>query len=660
MKILKNKNIIAAALIFIISVAISATVFFLSYSHDNKYTFSGPQAQNGVLLLDESFVNENKFTYLVDGWEIYRDKLLTPADFKDGTHVADEIVFLGQYGGFEGKNSNRSPHGYATYRMIISLPQEKHTYTLDIPEIYSAYKLYINDDLMVKMGETGEKEIHRSETGTALLTFQASGNIEIVFAVSDYSHFYSGKVFPPAFGSSLAVIKSSQLYLAIRCTVCAIAFIVGIMYLLLSFLHIKNKVHSARKFSYLYAMVCFAFVFFIAHPITKTFIKGGMFLNKLEPFAFSFILLLSVVIQNHVVSANKKVATISTVVCSLFCLFALSFPFFMSSNLFIMNLYSKSVGFYTIACAFYMISLTVFGIIKGKSFIFLQLIGTSAFATALVFDRIFPLFEPIKFGWFTEVGAAILVLSMGISLASEITSRLNLFHVVNFRYQTVSKMLGVQKSYHNVLLEKEQENLAAKHDLRHHMLVMRGMLDQKKYDQLSSYLKAYSAWHDKPEEIAFCQNYIIDMLLKMYSGIAKSNQTKFKVETHMVPNKLFINDVDLCVSLSNVLENALEASEKLPKENREIFISVAFRHNTLIILVKNKFLGKILNNGESFLSSKRTEYSGFGNKSVKAVAKRCGGSADFYIEAEFFHSEVFLPNIKTPSEKEIFHANCNL
>lgn len=660
MKIIKNKNILFAAIIFIISVSVSSAIFFLSYQYDNKYTSTSPQAKNGVLILDETFIEEKQLTYLIDGWEIYRNKLLSPNDFKDGSYIADEIVYIGQYGGFEGKNSIRSPHGYATYHMTISLPETKHTYTLDLPEIYSAYKLYVNGDLLMSMGKTGDIDNHKAETGISQVTFQASENIDIIFAVSDYSHFYSGKVYPPAFGLSDTVIKSSRIYFAIRCISCAVGFFVGIMYLFISIFHIKNKVKSARNFSFLYSSLCFAFVFYISHPIVKSLFKSGLLFNHLEPFAFSLILLLVVIIQNHVISIGKTLSIASTVVCSAFCLFSFFFPIFMNGQLLIMKIYSKAVGFYTVACAVYMISLTILGIIKGKSFMSFMLIGTSVFGTSLAFDRIFPLFEPIYFGWFTEIGTCLLVLFIGISLASEISSRLNLYHIVNLKYETVSKMLGVQKSYHDVLIEKEQINLAAKHDLRHHMLIMKGMLDGKKYQQLSDYLKSYSAWHNQPEEIAFCHNYIIDMLLKMYSGIAKSKKIEFRVETYMIPNKLFINDIDLCVSLSNILENALEASEKLAEEKREIFVSIAFRHNTLIILVKNKFSGNpIIKNG-IFVSSKTNNYHGFGSKSVKAVAKRCGGSADFYIESNFFNSEIFLPNIKISSEKEAFHANCNL
>ena len=181
-------------------IVFSVALFLLSYRFDNKYTRPGPQPENGLLMLDDETINDHPLVFLIQGWEFFRGRLLSPEDFMV-YQQPDEHVYIGQYGGFEGGNPERSPHGSATYRLNILIPEDPATYTLELPEIFSAYILYINGVKAEQFGNPDPVSYH-PQTGISSVSFLARERVEIILAVSDFSHMYSGMVHPPAFGNS--------------------------------------------------------------------------------------------------------------------------------------------------------------------------------------------------------------------------------------------------------------------------------------------------------------------------------------------------------------------------------------------------------------------------------------------------------------------------
>lgn len=642
----KKRRLIPFAALLLTVCLVSAAFFTLLNQWDNKYTVKGPQPQNGLLTLEESTLAQYPVLFLVSDWEIYRDRLLTPEDFQDNPPLPDELVFIGQYGGLEGRVnegiSARSPHGSATYRLSIVLPKDSRSYTLELPEIYSAYRLYINGVLMKEMGNP-EPENYRAETCITSMTVQASEHMEILIAVSDYDHFYSGMVYPPAFGEPSAVAELMNQRLALRTLSCAMTLCVGLLYLLLGlFGGIRKEKDAGNSLPFLYAALCLTFTLYICYPVVKTLSTGGLGLYRLETLAFCAMLLLILWIQDRLTGMKGWLTNIFAAFGVFTCAVALAFPLLMGDSLNLMTAYSRLIGLYTWGCAAYLTAGAVWALYHEKNHSRFMLAGIALFDTALVMDRIYPLFEPIRFGWFIEISGGVLVLCIGAAMAYEIAGQLRLRQAVEARAESVAKMLEVQRAYHPVLLEKEQEARAARHDLRHHITMLRELLEQDNIAGLRSYLDAYSDKEILTVPMSYCRHYVTDMLLRMYAGLAAKQDTSFRVEARL-PDSLTIDDVDLCVVLSNLLENALEASLRLAPDERDVLVRIGCRHGRLILLVENRFDGQAQTENGRFFSRKEKGRSGVGLASVQAVAARLGGSTDFRAEGNLFYSEVFLP-----------------
>ena len=114
--------------------ALAMGVFFLFYRFDNN-------------TCDDDSVH-----YLAREWEYYPDVLLTPQEIKEQKEdYYSRYVSIGEYGGMDLGDKNKSPFGSGTYRMTLVLPEKEKQYAIGLTEIFSAYKLYINGELMGQM-----------------------------------------------------------------------------------------------------------------------------------------------------------------------------------------------------------------------------------------------------------------------------------------------------------------------------------------------------------------------------------------------------------------------------------------------------------------------------------------------------------------------------
>ena len=206
-------------------VCLCSSLFFLGlYQFNNKYSQNTIQAANGILALSEEELQKSPVRFLVSGWAFYPDALLTPEEIRDESHYM-RYLSIGAQTNFSSP-ANPSPYGCGTYQMTFFLPERKEAYALEIPEVFSAYNLYLDHDLILQMGEPAQ--------GTPLVqnrmvTFHGGKPVTLTIAVSNYDHFYGGIVYPPAFGTMLAVNTTRGIRFAFCLFGCTVTFVCALL-----------------------------------------------------------------------------------------------------------------------------------------------------------------------------------------------------------------------------------------------------------------------------------------------------------------------------------------------------------------------------------------------------------------------------------------------
>ena len=134
-------------------------------------------------------------------------------------------------------------------------------------------------------------------------------------------------------------------------------------------------------------------------------------------------------------------------------------------------------------------------------------------------------------------------------------------------------------------------------------------------------------------------------LLTVFSGIIPPLQKeKIFLFMHWFPCllTLSIDEINLCLVFSNLLENAIQASVKTAPARRKINVEVYARHNHLLLIhVENTFDGKIQQKNNIFQSSKRSG-NGIGIESVRHITDKNGGACDFTYKDGIFSAKIML------------------
>ena len=113
----------------------------------------------------------------------------------------------------------------------------------------------------------------------------------------------------------------------------------------------------------------------------------------------------------------------------------------------------------------------------------------------------------------------------------------------------------------------------------------------------------------------------------------------------------FINMVDLNILLGNMLDNAIEAVNSLPEENRVIDLKLHTDDHFFRITEKNTFSGSVNINQDGLVSSKpENGYHGFGSQSMKYIVDRYNGQMALDVNENVFILHVIIP---MPSDKTL-------
>ena len=629
----------------LLTAALSMGIFWLSYRYDNKYQTDSLQPIGGILYLSGETLTAGPL-YLINGWEYYGGRLLTPEEASAPDTLPDRYTAIGQFGGMEAGNSARPPHGSATYRLNIILPEEPDTYCLELPEIFSAYRLYIDGREIRSMGNP-DPDAYEPSIRMDKVTFTAGGGTELLFAVSDQSHFYSGMVYPPAFGTRAAISDLLTQRFAWYLIMVSLASLLGIYEFVLSL------IRKSRR-SFLFSLLCLSVAVSISSPVLHSLSATSVWpWYGVETFCRYAGFGLALLLVNRLCHLKGRLSHISAAIA---CGFPpLMFVVYSAASLLSyrqMAVISILASLYKWFCALWILGTSLLSSRQQERGGFLLACGTVILAVSLAANRLFPMFEPIRFGWFSELAWFFFLLVLAARLWMDTADAYRRQGVLEEEKRRLGQMLTLQKSYYEAIAGQVAETQALRHDLRHHLHTIRNLLSGSDKKKAAEYIDSLAGTPALTTPIRFCEVPAVDAVLKYYyqKSVELGIHVSFEFQ---LPNPLFIQEQDFCVVLGNLMENAVEActsrsnggaaaaepeTDRSLPVNSYIRLSVTFRHDNLLIELHNSsFLpelsasipggcsGRRQRIEDGFPSTKVPGRTGIGLASVKAVAVKYGG-----------------------------------
>lgn len=203
--------------------------------------------------------------------------------------------------------------------------------------------------------------------------------------------------------------------------------------------------------------------------------------------------------------------------------------------------------------------------------------------------------------------------------------------------------------YQSDLMKKycdEVESVYAKmrgwrHDYHNHIQAMQASMALGRYDEVNEYLRQLNDDLSNVDNVLKTGRVMVDAILNGKISIAAQNGIPVNAKARL-PEELKVSDVDLCVVIGNLLDNAIEENRKLEECSRFLRIYIGRKNTYLYIAVTNAAGKKQGKTDRRFMSSKGAGH-GFGLSRVESVVKKYGGIFTVDSEDGGFTAEVLIP-----------------
>ncbi len=184
---------------------------------------------------------------------------------------------------------------------------------------------------------------------------------------------------------------------------------------------------------------------------------------------------------------------------------------------------------------------------------------------------------------------------------------------------------------------------AWRHDYHNHMQSIKAMLEMGKKEELAEYLDTLEKDLDSIDIAIRTGNVGLDAILSSKVSIARKNNIEVNC-TAKVPQDLKISDVHLCAIVGNLMDNAIEACEKITAgaAPRFIRIYIGLFKSQLYISVSNSTCEKHRRRLSELVTSKLSEH-GFCLRRIDKLAEKYDGYVNRKNEPGIFATEVMLP-----------------
>ncbi len=184
-----------------------------------------------------------------------------------------------------------------------------------------------------------------------------------------------------------------------------------------------------------------------------------------------------------------------------------------------------------------------------------------------------------------------------------------------------------------------------RHDYHNHIQTMKAHLAMGRLDELDAYLNELDTDLNTVDTVVKTGNVMIDAVLNSKISLAKAKDIHVDAKA-LVPKDLksSITEVDICLIIGNLMDNAMEACMKIEDPGKRfIRIYVDILKGQLYLYVMNSVKDAPKKHGQFYLSTKKGGGHGFGLMRIDKVVSRYQGYLDRQDEDGVFATEVMLP-----------------
>lgn len=160
-----------------------------------------------------------------------------------------------------------------------------------------------------------------------------------------------------------------------------------------------------------------------------------------------------------------------------------------------------------------------------------------------------------------------------------------IYHDMKQKEEILQMRVDMAEHQYEELAMEYEKNRRLYHDMNNHNLVMWKLAEKGEYERLHEYLGKLQP-QEKDRHRQWTQNLILDMILEYKLLAMEKKNILYEIEADVI-GEITLADKELCILLGNLLDNAIEACEKLEEEKRKVKIEVRKHHAMFMLIVEN-------------------------------------------------------------------------
>lgn len=228
-------------------------------------------------------------------------------------------------------------------------------------------------------------------------------------------------------------------------------------------------------------------------------------------------------------------------------------------------------------------------------------------------------------------------------------SSLGCIYLVAYMSKSTQDMYNMQKmqmqqKYYEDKLKDEERVRAVYHDMKNHLLVLEGAQGTEATRKMAKELRAQIVDY---EDYIHTGNDFLDIIIRDKAEKSREKQIDFSAFIDFGDID-FIEPLDISTLFGNGIDNAIEASGKLPEDQRVIAVKAGRVNDFISILIENNCMEEQAadKTGKHRTTKADSFLHGFGITNMEKTAEKYGGTCTTRQEDGKFTLKILLPVIK--------------
>lgn len=190
----------------------------------------------------------------------------------------------------------------------------------------------------------------------------------------------------------------------------------------------------------------------------------------------------------------------------------------------------------------------------------------------------------------------------------------------------------------NATEEILSQDRAMRHDRRHFEALLLSLIQDGKVDEAKKCLEERMSQEPRGSR-SFCENTTVNAALMHYVNVAERNNIRVKVSAN-IPYSVSVDEMQLAIAISNLLENAIHACEKVPETERFIEVTAKYKQQ-LLLEISNSCLekAKLDDDGHPVTSE---DGHGIGTRSVLDFVNKTGSEIRYVAKDNMFKVRMII------------------